>query len=281
VDQNDTTDTGSGAARPGGSAWTIAVIALVVALTAPFWEEAILGSINIHLPLAHGLAENTQAIDALDRKTTDLDKQATGASAQLAKVQADLASITTQANAAAAVTRLVATVDLASALRRQGGFALELYALRAATPDLGTMKPLLDQIEPYAVTGVPSADHLRQDFSRISGRLSGMQQGGFAPIAWVSGLWPWHRAAAATPGLPPDPTPQLVAQANQALSNGDLPAAVDVVQQIGGANQEVLADWIEDAKARVAADAVARRLGEEIMQRAGGAAAQKPVAKTQ
>ncbi len=278
MDHNETTDTGSGAARPGGSAWTLAVIALIVAITAPFWEEAVLGSINIHLPLARGLEENTQAIEKLDHKTADLEKQISAASAQLAKTQADLAKTTALASAASSVTRLVAAADLTAALRRQGGFALELYALRAAYAEPGDLKPLFDQIEPYAVTGVPSSETLRQEFSRLSARLDGMPRG-FAPIAWVTKLWPWPRSAVASPAMPPDPTPQLVAQANTLLANGDLGGAVDVVQQITGPNQELLTDWLEDAKARVAADKLTRRLSDQIAQRTGSTTSAKTKAQ--
>jgi hypothetical protein len=36
------------------------------------------------------------------------------------------------------------------------------------------------------------------------------------------------------------------------------------VQSIGGLPQEALADWLEDAKARVAADALVQRLTDRI-----------------
>ena len=134
VDQYDTPGTGSDAARSAGSARTIAIVALIVALTAPFWEESVLGSINIHLPMARELAQTTAAVDRLDRKTAALEQQLSAATAQVGKLQAALAQTTGRANTAADWVGMVAMTDLAVALRRPGGFDLELATLRAATP---------------------------------------------------------------------------------------------------------------------------------------------------
>jgi hypothetical protein len=43
---------------------------------------------------------------------------------------------------------------------------------------------------------------------------------------------------------------------------------------VGG--QEALVDWLEDAKARVAADAVTQRLNDQIGQRVSRGAVQRP-----
>jgi hypothetical protein len=48
------------------------------------------------------------------------------------------------------------------------------------------------------------------------------------------------------------------------LGNGDMAGAVATVQSINGLPQEMLADWLEDAKARVAADAVVQRLTDRV-----------------
>jgi hypothetical protein len=68
----------------------------------------------------------------------------------------------------------------------------------------------------------------------------------------------------------------LLGQANGQLGSGDLAGAVATVQMVGGAHQEALVDWLEDAKARVAADAVTQRLNDQIGQRVSRGAAQRP-----
>jgi hypothetical protein len=260
----------------GNSARTLAIIAIVISLTAPFWEGAVLGSINIHLPMARALADNAVALDRLDRRTADIELQLAVATAQLGQLQVQLAETTTRAKAAADRTATLAMVELVTALRRIGGFELELAAMRATAPDQGELKPLLDRIEPYAVTGVPTAAQLRQEFSRLSARIQWTDRG-YLSIAWVTHLLPWQRSANAAPAAAPaDTTPQLLGQANGQLGSGDLAGAVATVQMVGGAHQEALVDWLEDAKARVAADAVTQRLNDQIGQRVSRGAAQRP-----
>ena len=274
MDHTETQDTTR--APAGNPARTIAIIAIVISLTAPFWEEAILGSINIHLPMARELAANSSALDSLDRRTADLEKQLGAATVQLGKLQAQLTETTARANAAADRTGTLAMVELVTALRRPGGFELELAAMRATAPNAGELKPLLDQLEPYAVTGVPTTAQLRQEFSHISTRIEWTERG-YLSIAWVTRLLPWrHTANAAQTAAPPDNTAQLLGQANAQIGSGDLAGAVATAQLVGGTHQEALADWLEDAKARVAADAVAQRLNDQIAQHAGRAAAPKP-----
>jgi hypothetical protein len=279
VDDNHTHDAtggGSAAAQAGSTARTIAIVAIVISLTSPFWEGAILGSINIHMPMTRELAENSTALDRLDRRTADLEKQLGATTAQLGKLQAQLTETASRANAAADRTGTLAMVELVTAMHRPGGFELELAALRATTPDPGEIKPLLDQIEPYAVTGVPTAAQLRQEFSRISSRTQWSDRG-FLSMAWITRMMPWQRTANAVPAATPaNDTPKLLSQAYTQLGSGDLSGAVVTVQMIGGTQQEALADWLEDAKARIAAEAVAQRLNDQISLRVSKPAAQKP-----
>jgi hypothetical protein len=272
VDDDRTND----AMQAGKSARTIAIVAIVISLTAPFWEAAILGSVNIHMPMSRELAENSTALERLDRRTADLEKQLGATTTQLARLQTQLSETATRANAAVDRTGTLAMVELVTALHRAGGFELELAALRATTPDPGDLKPMLDQIEPYAVTGVPSTAQLRQEFARISSRLQWSDRS-YMSVAWVTRLLPWQRTATpAVAAAPADNASQLLGQAYQQLGSGDLSGAVVTVQMVGGTHQEALADWLEDAKARVAADAVAQRLDDQISKRVTRSAPQKP-----
>lgn len=124
------------------------------------------------------------------------------------------------------------------------------------------------------MTGVPTIGRLRQDFSHINLRVQWAERG-FLSAAWVTRMLPWQRSAAAAP-VPPDNTPQLLNEAGAQIGSGDLAGAVTTVQMITGKEQEALADWLEDAKARVAADAIVQRLSDQISQRVGKPAASKP-----
>lgn len=255
MDQNET--------PPPSSARTLAIIAIVVALTAPFWEGALLGSINIHMPMANNLANNARALERLDSRTAALEQQLGAAAAQLDRLKAALAATTGRANATADRIATLAMAELVTALHRAGGFELELAALRRTLPDPGELKPLLAQIEPYAVTGVPSTAHLREEFSRISMRIQWSRHS-YLSVAWMVHLLSWqHRASVVQPGAS-DNTPELLHQAGTQLGSGDMAGAVATVQSMDGLPQEALADWLEDAQARVAADAVVQRLTDRI-----------------
>jgi hypothetical protein len=87
--------------------------------------------------MARELAENSRALDGLDRRTADLEKQLGAATAQLGKLQTQLTETTARADAAVDRTGTLAMVELVTALRRPGGFELELAALRATMFDPG------------------------------------------------------------------------------------------------------------------------------------------------
>jgi hypothetical protein len=98
-------------------------------LIATFWEGALLGSINIHMPMANNLASNARALERLDSRTAALEQQLGAAAAQLDWLKAALAVTTGRANATADRIATLAMAELVTALHRAGGFELELAAL--------------------------------------------------------------------------------------------------------------------------------------------------------
>jgi hypothetical protein len=269
VDQYESSDNAHSA--QGTSARTLAIVAIVVAVTAPFWEGPLLSTINIHMPMASQLAENANALDGLGQRTGALEKQLGAVTAQLTKTQTQLTEITERANAAANRTATLAMLGLVTAIRRPGGFQLELAAFRAIAPTQANIQPMLAQIEPYAVTGVPTIAQLRQGFSRINSRLQ-WSAGGLLPVTWVTRMLPWRHTANAAPA---DNMPQLLTQASAQISGGDLAGAVATLEMVSSQHQEALADWLEDAKARIAADTVVQRLSDQIDQGTNKPPAQK------
>ena len=243
----------------------LAIAAILIALTAPYWEEPVLGSLNIHPPAMRALAANRSALDRLDRRSAELEQQVGTTAAQVERLQSEMAQAGTHAADALTRANALAMVELATALRRDAPFDLELATVRAASPD-AAMKPLFERIDPYAATGVPATARLRQDLARLATRITWVERG-YAPVAWVNRLLPWQHGAAAAPAQP-DQAPKLLGQATAALNGGDLAGAVDLVAQVGEPHQEALADWLEDAQARVAADTLVQRLNDRIVQKA-------------
>lgn len=239
----------------------LAIVAIVIALTAPYWQGPVLGVIGLRPPAMRALAANSAALDRLDRTSAELERGLGATTAELEQLRTGLNTAGGRAAEALARANALAMVELATALRRDGPFDLELASVRAATPD-PALKPLLDAIEPYAATGVPARARLRQDLARIATRITWSERG-LVPVTWVSRLW--QRGAAAP--AQPDQAPKLLGQATAAFDGGDVAGAVDLVAQVGEPHQEALADWLEDARARVAADTLVRRLNDRIVQK--------------
>jgi hypothetical protein len=242
----------------------LAIAAIVIALTAPYWQGPVLGGLGLSPPAMRALAANRAALDRLDRQSAELEHGLGATTAELEQLRTGLATTTARATEALTRANALAVVELATALRRNGPFDLELATVRAASTD-PAMTPLLDAVEPYAATGVPATARLRQDLARIGMRITWTERG-YVPVAWVSRLLPWQRGAAAAPAQP-DPAPKLLGQASAALDGGDLPGAVELVAQVGEPHQEAVSDWLEDARARVAADILVRRLNDRIVQK--------------
>jgi hypothetical protein len=259
----------------------IAIAALVISLMAPFVLDPILGTINLHTPLGFRVAETSGAIDRLEQRSAELEKQLAAASAQLAKLQADTAQTETGAAAVRARTGTLALVQLGAALRHPGAFDLELAMVRASGATPADMVPLLANVEPYAATGIPGVVQLQRDFAVLYARLEwGVH--GYIPVAWMHQLIAWPRSVIlwhAVEVSPPDPNAKFISDAAGQLTKDNLAAALAAARQVTGPNRALLSDWIEDASARVAADELQMRINALVVQRAfgaGGKAARNP-----
>jgi hypothetical protein len=243
------------AARSG---LVLAVVALAVALTAPFWEDYALEALGIRTPIGRAAEQSMMAVQQLERRTDDITQRLAAATTQMTGQQAALTAAMRRADAAAALLRTMALVRLSETLRRPMPFASELAVVRANGTDLGEVKPLLDQIEPYADTGIPGTAQLREEFRALLERVS---HGGAA--SWVSNLTAWTHLRSAQPA-PADPSLQALQNAAARLADIDLPGAVEQVRQVDDNDRPVFANWLEDAQARVAADKLAERVNDLV-----------------
>jgi hypothetical protein len=238
----------------------LAAAALIVALTAPFWEDAALATFGIHTPLGRTAQQNTLAVMRQDRRTEDISQRLAAVTAQLAKQQAEFTAAMQRADAAAALIHTLSLVRLSDMLRRPMPFAAELAMVRADGTDLGDLRPLLDKIEPYANTGIPGTTQLRQEFGTL---LDQVPSGG-SP-SWVAHLAVWAHLR----GTPPtsadaDPSLDLLQSASARLADVDIAGALDQTHQLSDAYRPVFANWSEDAQARVAADTIATRVSDMV-----------------
>ena len=128
----------------------LAAAALVITLTAPFWEDGALATLGIRTPLGRTAQQNALAVMRQDRRTEDISQRLATATTQLAKQQTEFTVAMQRADAAAALIRTLSLVRLSDTLRRPMPFAAELATVRVEGTDLGDLKPLLDKIEPYA-----------------------------------------------------------------------------------------------------------------------------------
>jgi hypothetical protein len=245
---------------PTQHSFALAAAALVVALTAPFWEDAALATFGIHTPLGRAAQQNTLAVMRQDRRTEDLSQRLAAATAKIAKQQAEFTTATQRADAAATLIRTLSLVRLSDTLRRPMPFAAELAMVRADGTDLGDLRTLLDKIEPYANTGIPGTTQLRQEFRTLHDQVSRS-----GPQSWMTNLAVWARLR----GTPPasavaDPSLDLLQSASARLADVDIAGALDQTRQLSDAYRQVFANWSDDAQARVAADAIAARVSDTV-----------------
>jgi hypothetical protein len=236
------------------------VIAVVVSLTAPFWEDATLSVLGVRTPVGRAAEQSTLAVLRQDRRTEDISQRLAVAMAQMTKQQAEFTTAMQRAERSAALIRTMALVRLSDTLRRPMPFAAELAVVQASGTDLGDLKALLDQIEPYADTGIPGTTQLRQDFATLYDPIT---RGG---LSWMGSLATWTHLRAAAPTQTSDPSLEALKQASARLAEADIAGALKATRQISDDYRPAFANWMDDAQARVAADSLAERVGDMVTQ---------------
>lgn len=244
------------AAPPGASLSTariLALAALVLAVTAPFWVDRVLAVVGLQTPAASRYATTHRGIQADQRRIATLDSQLDALTRDVTRDRAEAARIRASTDALASWSSLYALTDLVAALHRPEPFSLQLSVARAVAALPDDIRKLLDQLAPYAAIGVPDAARIDREFTQIAGRL-GWSGPHSAPVAMFNRLLTWSRQQLPGGSGKADETLPRLAEANAQLTAGDIAGAVDTVQQLGGPARDRFADWLEDASARAAAD---------------------------
>jgi hypothetical protein len=119
------------------------------------------------------------------------------------------------------------------------------------------MNAVLDQMQPFADTGVETTDDLTRDFGRLAPMLVRSAVVGDGQSWWRQALYHLEsvisirRVGADVPG---DSTEAVVARAEAKLDEDDLQAAIGILQTLTGADADLASPWIHDAGHRIAVD---------------------------
>ena len=214
-------------------------------------------------------AVDPQAVKQLGDRIALLESQA-GAASGLAQHVRSLEASTAMARDTASklATTVLAVGQLVQAVGDGGAFVRQLAAVRSLGGDDPDVAQAAAALEPYAATGIPTIANLRAQLpatidavvratpvtagdswrDRVVDRL--------ASLVVVRRTGPEAIAAGGVDGI--------AAQAETALQGGDLQAAVTALERLEGASAQAAADWLRQARARLAAD----RALADLQQRA-------------
>jgi hypothetical protein len=169
-----------------------------------------------------------------------------------------------------AVRLAVVAAALRAAVERGTPFVPEVAAAKSLGADAAALAPL----EPFAASGVPSAEALARDLDKIEPAMSAAA----APPSHDGGILGRLQANAErlvrvrpvgdTPGG--DPAAAL-ARAGAKAQRGDIAGALAEVERLPAAVKAPAADWIKAAQARTAAIEAARQLAAASLAALGKA----------
>ena len=215
------------------------------------------------------LNQRLEAMEALDAKVQELEPKLSALSDQVANMPKGVE----QQRAAALI---VAIGELRSALASDKSFTPELSALNDLTQTDDAvrprLKPAVDQLAPFADSGVPTLSQLAAAFPATE-----IARAGEAEIAtevaddpWYKRLW--HGTAHALsevftlrpvgPEVEGEGTLPRLARAEAKLGEGDLSGAVAELTGLTGLAAETAAQWIALAEARLTVEHAAAQLAD-------------------
>jgi hypothetical protein len=237
-----------------GAAWRIAIAALCVSLTTPLWYDNVLRGLGLTTALDRQQLADTVAISAQERRLRDVEQRLSATTGQLSRAQADLARAERQQRDATEWTRRMLLLRLTETLRHGVPFSAELAIIRSS--GAGEVAPQLDQIAPYAPIGVPTLGDLERDFRRLTDPILRPYRA-LNPMAWLRAAWGLIPYA---PLADRDPGREQLRETAEFLRAGDPQGAARHLRSANAAMTEMMAGWLADADARVAADALIRRV---------------------
>lgn len=241
---------------------------LVVSLSAPLWEGAVLSTFGIYSSSERIAAQDATRLAQQDARLIALEQRVASTTTQVEAMRADLALATQRAAQATTDARALALLRLADALRGAAPFDTELSVARGLGGGDGKLQPVLMQLMPYAATGAPTQDQLMRDLRVLHDSLERAIQQANPGSPWRD-LINWTGLNGAQTPAQMDPSLRAARLALAQLAAGDITGAVDQASQVNDAFQADFADWVTEAKARLAANAALREIGTTVTRPAG------------
>ena len=203
-------------------------------------------------------------VSALEEKVAGLSQQMEELGANRQKLARDTA---------ADVAVALAIGELRDSLRIGRPYASDLAALNALLPPDSPLMQHSEALGAHAESGVVTRAALRRHFDRIANDAVAAAAGGDRDD-WIGDVI--NRLGEVVSVRPVggevsgDNPGALIAQAEAALENGDLNAAVSHATRLTGEPAAIVADWLKAARARLAAEQALSQLTVEAMDTLGG-----------
>lgn len=214
------------------------------------------------------LGKGQSALEArLDTGLKDVSTRLAALEERIAPIEAQMGDASARETAA----RAVAVSALKSAMDRGAPFATELAAVASALPQ-GTD---LSDLAARAEAGVPTRTALHEGFAAVARRMSAVMD---APAEGdlVDSLLSNARSLVSIrqPGESDAATPQAALGRMEArVGRGDFAGALQAYDELPENVRAAGADWVADARARLAADALVDRVTGDVLKSMGQAGA--------
>jgi ribosomal protein S16 len=226
------------------------------------------------------LDQQGQAINRLNQSVAGLEQEANRLAQEISSTATRAAKVAEtvtlrQAEESKAQALVLAAGQLRATLQSSRPFTGELSAVRAVNLQDPQVTAALKAIEPYAADGIPTEAQLNQQFSDVAGEIvrAGVLASGQSGQWWdkalstASSLVSVRRTAGEIQGSGAD---AVTARAEQHIKASRLDEAVKELETLTGEPAAVAKPWIDDAKARLAANnAGALLTGQAIARLAG------------
>ncbi|MGQ0664087.1 MAG: mitofilin family membrane protein [Pseudomonadota bacterium] len=209
--------------------------------------------------LAGALAVTDGRINAVQRGTDEVSARidAVGGAvvAVVGRVEASERSVGDLRNVARAADRLLlVTLQLRAALATSRPYVREAAAVRAVAGEDGELLPVLAALSAYAPSGVATVAELRDGFALIAARVPRPDTGDNR--TWTDRLGAWIASLLASPsafGVARNGrVAAAVMLAEGSLAQGQLGRAIEEISKLDEQEAAFLADWLAQAKARLA-----------------------------
>jgi hypothetical protein len=250
---------------------------------------------KIDSSLADAKTANAQALDAMKKEIAaveaklkalaeaeldtgesgELQSEIAGIDERLSELEATIPSLLAAADkdagAARAATLAIAFANLRAAVDDGRPYAAELATLAALSSGTGDLGGLLD----YEDEGIPTVPQLTRSFEAAREAALGATpepDGSLLDrlMASAESLVKLKRVDAEAEGDSPD---AVLARAAAQLEQGNLAESVKEVETLKGAQRAAFADWLDQAHARLGADATLQKLQDILLVSIGGSGA--------